>query len=392
MDEIEEFWDGRYLSAGEAVWRILGFSISRKDPAVSALPIHIQGTHFRHQYHRRQGNNSTLSLLDRYFHRPSGTFVTADGTIRSFSSLLYTEYYELFRLESVNVHLPAERAFFLERNIPTRERPMRVVQRDHTRAHITRIQAVRPSAGERFYLCSILGARPALSFDDARTIDGTLHNTYQEAAMALGLFCQNSEAHLSIQEAVGALHTPRQLRLLFVHLLVNDLLDAPIHTWECFKDDFTRDFFLQNDNVVQLAEDLTLQELARYLEEYGKTLEDYGLPHPVHNSPEVLHELERWGRHPERLRERADTARAAFNPEQAEIFRVVVDAVMNGQPLCIFIDGKAGRGKTFLVNAICDILRSHGKIVIPTATSAHAAQLYPGGWTTHSAFKVRVEL
>ncbi|KIP08003.1 hypothetical protein PHLGIDRAFT_46749, partial [Phlebiopsis gigantea 11061_1 CR5-6] len=40
VDEIEDYWKARYLSAMEATWRILGFSITRKEPAVTALPVH----------------------------------------------------------------------------------------------------------------------------------------------------------------------------------------------------------------------------------------------------------------------------------------------------------------------------------------------------------------
>ena len=61
-------------------------------------------------------------------------------------------------------------------------------------------------------------------------------------------------------------------------------------------------------------------------------------------------------------------------------------------PLLMFIDGKAGQGKTFLVCAIIDRIRSMGQIALPTATAAFAAQLYPGGQTTHSAFKVNISL
>ncbi|KAI0779786.1 PIF1-like helicase-domain-containing protein, partial [Fomes fomentarius] len=78
-----------------------------------------------------------------------------------------------------------------------------------------------------------------------------------------------------------------------------------------------------------------------------------------------------------------------LNAEQYGIYTEIMDAVTNRKPLCAFVDGKAGRGKTFLVNTICNKLRSEGHIVLPTATSAFAAQLYPGGKTTHSVFKVR---
>ncbi|KAJ7301255.1 hypothetical protein DFH08DRAFT_724456 [Mycena albidolilacea] len=44
------------------------------------------------------------------------------------------------------------------------------------------------------------------------------------------------------------------------------------------------------------------------------------------------------------------------------------------------------------VNTLCDKIRSLGKIGIPTMTEVFTVQLYPGGQTTHSAFKVRCEI
>ena len=61
----------------------------------------------------------------------------------------------------------------------------------------------------------------------------------------------------------------------------------------------------------------------------------------------------------------------------------------SNQQILIFIDGRAGRGKTFLINALCYYLHSRSLIVLATATSAFAAQLHPGGRTTHSTYKVR---
>lgn len=383
INEIAQFWDGRYLSAGEAVWRIFGYSISRKDPAVSALPIHLPGSRSRHQYHLRNGESSTVSKLDRYFHRPSGTYVH-DNIEQRFADLSYTEYYQRFRLEKLGNQHNA----YLETDLPAGERRMAVIQRDVARPHITRIDAVRPSAGERFYLRVILAAKPARSFEDARTVEGVTYDTFQDAALAMGLFNQVNEAHHALEEAVLALRTPREIRLLFIHLLMNECIISPIQTWTFYEDAFCRDFSLANNNDGEIAAELSLRELARYLEEYGKTLEDFGLPQPANTAPEVLHERLRWGGGREELQQRVEEAKETFNPEQRAIFDEVDEAITNHQPLCLFIDGKAGRGKTFLVNAICDHVRSLGKIAIPTATSAHAARLYRGGRTTHSAFKV----
>ncbi|OSX66534.1 hypothetical protein POSPLADRAFT_1081274, partial [Postia placenta MAD-698-R-SB12] len=79
-----------------------------------------------------------------------------------------------------------------------------------------------------------------------------------------------------------------------------------------------------------------------------------------------------------------------LNAEQYHVYTGILNAISDGRPLRAFVDGKAGRGKTFLVHAICNKLRSEGRVVLATATSGFAAQLYPGGKTTHSTFKVSV--
>ena len=103
---------------------------------------------------------------------------------------------------------------------------------------------------------------------------------------------------------------------------------------------------------------------------------------------EVLHELELWGSDTEGLATRAALSRRSFTWEQNVIFNEFLEAIALQKPFTVFIDGKAGRGKTFLIQAIVDYTRSLGKIALVTATSAFAALLYPGGRTTHSAFKV----
>ena len=40
-DEIEDFYDCRYLSSCEAAWRIFKFDIHHRSPAVERLPFHL---------------------------------------------------------------------------------------------------------------------------------------------------------------------------------------------------------------------------------------------------------------------------------------------------------------------------------------------------------------
>ncbi|OSD03959.1 hypothetical protein PYCCODRAFT_1489769 [Trametes coccinea BRFM310] len=195
----------------------------------------------------------------------------------------------------------------------------------------------------------------------------------------------------ALAEAVQTLKTPHQLRQFFVHLLVNDSVPSPVAIWNTFQDALAQDFIVESGNV-NIGVNEALQEIQRALGEHGKSLRRYGLPEPAFHSREVEVELEKWKPELGTLASRSATAVSKLNAEQYQIYTEIMDAVTHRRPLCAFVDGKAGRGKTFLVNTICNKLRAAGHIVLPTATSAFAAQLYPGGKTTHSVFKVRALL
>jgi hypothetical protein len=263
-----------------------------------------------------------------------------------------------------------------------------VVQRLPQNRHLARLQAVQLSVGETFYVRALLQNRPATSFLDLRTINNTSYNTFQEAAIALGIFAHENEAEYSLLEAIQTLRTPKQLRILFIHLLTNECIPTPIDIWNRFKANLSMDYQVENNNNVDIATTLALNDLSRYLEEFGKTLTDYGLPQPPTMTHEVIHEINRWSPQSEQLSQRSISAAASFNVEQNQICTEIIQALTNDLPLMMFIDGKAGRGKTFVINTLCDWVRAQGHVVLPTATSAFAAQLYPGGRTTHSTFKV----
>jgi len=353
---------------------------------VTALPVYLPESTAHHQYHRRNNERSTLSLLDRYFLRPTGTFTDEDGTVRFFDDITYTEYFTLFRLSNTTTTRMAN--LFAERNTVIGSPSMHVIRRDHTRSHLTRIQPIRPSQGDLFYLRTILQNRSSLSFEDARTVDGFIKDTYQDAARAMGLFADRNEAQMAMEEAIQNLKTPRQLRLLFVHLLVNDCVPSPISLWDIFHYSMSVDFRLQSGNNADIAYTRTLENINMLLEEFRHSPADYGLPVSPSHTSEVLHEVLHWGLQRQELEQQASSARNSMTSEQASIFDCIVNAVSSNASLLAFVDGKAGRGKTYLVNAICNKVRSLGRIVLPTATAAFAAHLYPGGRTTHSTFKV----
>lgn len=338
------------------------------------------------QYSRNDGSASNHTLLTRYFCRPTG-FYSLDGIQQDFDNLKYIDYYQHFRIASMSARLPVHAAWFLESSLAPDDVPMRVIQRS-TKQHLARIAPARPSEGEKFYLRALLTHRPARSFEDLRTIDGHVFDLYQEAATELRLFENQREAFHALQEAVDNLYTPPQLRRLFVDILINECTETPLQLWEVFSEHLAFDHTLRAPGLPELSLSLTLQDISRQLEEYGKCLSDFGLPNVEALSSEVVHELERWAPDADVLRTTVTDSVQRFTNEQQQTYEHITSSFENNRQLLAFLDGRAGRGKTFLINTICSHLRSNGEIVIPTATSAFAAQLYPGGRTTHSAFKV----
>jgi hypothetical protein len=99
---------------------------------------------------------------------------------------------------------------------------MHVILHSPAYLHISRIWDVHPSEGDLFYFYALLQHRSASSYMDAWTVNGIEYQTFQEAATKFGLFANEKEFKYALMEAIQSLKTPRQLFLLFVHLLVND--------------------------------------------------------------------------------------------------------------------------------------------------------------------------
>ena len=79
-----------------------------------------------------------------------------------------------------------------------------------------------------------------------------------------------------------------------------------------------------------------------------------------------------------------------FTQDQAEIFKIVLQAVKENQSLWAFIGARGGCGKTFLINAILAAVRSlepGGSVALAMATTGIASNLLDLGRTFHSWLK-----
>jgi hypothetical protein len=155
MDEIKEFWNSRYLSTTEATWCILGFNMCRKDPSITCLSVHLPGSLHHMQYHTN-AHIPSMSKLLYYFSRPSGSF-EMNGLMHSFDSLLYTEYFSLFRLQTYDACNNDRPNSYRERSTHNiAQTPMYIILRQSQNRHIVRIQSVHITHRELFYLRALL--------------------------------------------------------------------------------------------------------------------------------------------------------------------------------------------------------------------------------------------
>ena len=262
----------------------------------------------------------------------------------------------------------------------------RVVRRRTQEPIVTRLQTVPMRSKELFYLRALLHVRSAFSFQDLRTVRGHCYRTYQEAATALGLFQDVHEAAYALNEAIRAYSRPSQLRFLFAYLLL-DLPFPAVELWTQFQQELCADYRLHYRPAEAL--DLALADIARYLSAQGSNLAQCGLPEPHRHTSEVDLELDFFYNQRSALLRRSEDAYARMNTDQQGIFDSIIGHCDTGG--CFFIDGRAGRGKTFLVSSICDRVRGEGEIVCVTGTTALSVIHYERGRTAHSAFGIPVQ-
>lgn len=131
------------------------------------------------------------------------------------------------------------------------------------------------------------------------------------------------------------------------------------------------------------------------LEGIGKTLQMYGSPIPQHNwhplntliGRELAYNaLDKAIQEAEKL--------AQLNADQRSCFQTIIRVInsSHSEKLYFFIQGPAGTGKTFLYNLLCHYYRAKEKIVLCVTFSGTVSLLLPGGRTSHSRFKIPLNI
>ncbi|GAU30751.1 hypothetical protein TSUD_145490 [Trifolium subterraneum] len=347
VGEIKRFYDCRYLSPSEVVWRLFAFDIHKKFPAVIRLSIHLEN-----QQSIRFDDNSQLQNVVSYRESIDTMFLAwfnANLEYEEGRALTYAEFPSKFVFNvQENCWQPRKHGFSIGR--------------------LTYV----PVGAEA---CNELN----LLKDDQEFKDG-LKESYESA-------------------------TGGQMKSLFVRLLNMNTMSNPydvwISTWKLLADGilYNRRRAL-NLPELQLTDDelqnLCLIEIQKLLMRNGRSLSDYkSMPQPIYedvNSFEnklIADELsynrvELGALHASLLQQ--------LTEEQHYVYSKVMTSVLSESGEFYFLYDYGGTGKTFLWKTLSAALRSEGKIVLNVASSGIASLLLPNGKTAHSTFCIPLEI
>lgn len=383
-DEITEYIDGRYISPPEAAWRIFHFDMHDQLPNVVRLQIHLPGQHMV----RFNPNDDAATVLERASTEKTSltAFFEANSDLGALGATARRLTYQEFPQEMVlkgsgsNLHWSQRQKGFA----------------------LGRIYFASPSAGERFYLRTLLTAvKGPRSFEDLRTVNGVIHPTFRDACLARGLLENDGEWRRCLLDA-SFMQVGSRLRQLFATILLFGSPSQPEILWQDYRQHVCDDLHYQlhslgfENSTEEDAYDYGLFLIDQILRQSGQSLEGN-----FSSMPTSLTDWQRQTENPlisEQLdydhgqeSEMAAMCEISLNLEQQEAYNKIIQSVKNHRGSLFFLNGPGGTGKTFLYSTVCHRLRADGFIVLCVASSGIAAQLLPGGRTAHSTFKIPID-
>jgi hypothetical protein len=262
VNEIQDYVEGRYVSAPEAVWRLLKFKMGGMSHVVTALPVHLPGQHLV-----RFAENAPLEEVLRD---------QVDSKLTKFFSFC-----------AANPDLCADITYPEIVSIATWvQKDWRERRRGETQSNIGRMYTVSIRDGERYFLrLLLLKKKCPKSFEDLRTIQDPQTNlpkiceTFKKTCIELGFFLTDDEWKRVLEE--GSLwQMPAQLRQCFCYILV---FGNPANIQELFLEfvsQLSEDFIHQNPGLEsERIQAMTLNAMNTLLAVHGKSIVDFpGLP------------------------------------------------------------------------------------------------------------------
>ena len=164
--EIEQYRTTRYISAAEATWRLLGYTMINRTTAVTLIHVLLDGENNviyptnTTPEERLQIANDSASMFMTYFERPTDIIFTPASILDYYESYIVTK-------KKSNSPTPTSAPYgkWLEKYANV------VSRRTSQNAHVCRIGFQHPAVGDLFYLRLLLYNSPDRSFAKLRTIN-----------------------------------------------------------------------------------------------------------------------------------------------------------------------------------------------------------------------------
>ena len=375
----------RSVGSSEACWKLLAFPIAENKPPVQVLRLHLE--------------NQQLVV----FVGGEEEAVVEQGRVTELTA--FFEFNAQEKESKGQEFNPAAMPLYVDmpQHYTFREKGWHIRRRGSS---IGRVHTVNPLAGDVFYLRMLLHhdhCRGKTSFQDMMTFEGRVCESYQAVCREIGLLSDDQEWALVLTEA-AVTKLCSQIRELYVVILRFCFPADPKKLFDDFWADWTDDFKQMGDRRgLNFTED-QLKTMVRLdiqvrLQSHENDLPDFGLPPMTDEEKASVEGLvnteaavirEEMDYDVNELAANVETTIPKFTEEQSEIFDTIMRAVQQQESLQVFISARGGCGKSFLLNAILDAVRSleaGGCLALATATTGIAAQLLHMGRTFHSRLK-----
>ncbi|CAN1274857.1 ATP-dependent DNA helicase PIF1 [Linum perenne] len=199
IDEIKAFMDCRYITPGEACWRLFKFELYANSPAVRRLSYHLPGEQI--VYSRE--SSSIEGLLESELSQTSMLIEWMKMNVDSPHARQYTY-----------VEFPQHYVWI------SQAKKWRLRKRGIS---IARLYYCHPSSKDRFYLRMLLHVvKGCTSFDDIKTVNGIVYKSFKDACGAYGFLSDDGEWNQCLQEVANTA-SARQLSDMSNSLLAEEM-------------------------------------------------------------------------------------------------------------------------------------------------------------------------
>lgn len=218
---------------------------------------------------------------------------------------------------------------------------------------------IHPLQGECYYLRMLLFiVKGPMSFQDIRTYNGRVYETYKEACVARGMLEDDRQYTSAMDDAVVT-QSPYHIRHLFVLIVLFCDVGNVVELYNAYREAMGDDIrlkvqrYLPFGEIQSLTDEIyqdALTEIDNIIQScgVGKTANTIGLPYISASTglTDVIEIMRERSYNVETLTDHIMLEhRHTLNIEQSHVYETVVNAMNNNESRMYFLDAPGGTGK-----------------------------------------------